>query len=44
MSPSFESMDNGKEFSIIYVIVMFHRGEGLEKVRIGMSFSIRICL
>ena len=42
--PSFESIDNGKEFMIIYIVVMFCRREGLRKVRIGMPFSIGICL
>ena len=42
--PSFESRDNSKEFIVIYVIVMFHRGEGLRKIRTGMPFTIGICL
>ena len=42
--PSFESTDNGKEFMIIYIVVMFCREEGLRKVRTGMPFSIEICL
>ena len=44
VSPSLEGMDDGKEFTVVYVIVMFHGREGLEKVRTRMPFSVGICL
>ena len=42
--PSFEGMDDGREFMVIYVIVMPHERKGLRKIGIGMPFSIGICL
>ena len=42
--PSFEGMNDGKEFVVIYVIVMLCRREGLRKVETRMSFSVGICL
>ena len=42
--PSFKSMDNGKEFVVIYIVVTFCGGERLRKIRTGMPFTIGICL
>ena len=42
--PGFESMDDSKEFVVIYVIIVFCGGEGLGEIGTGMPFTIRICL
>ena len=40
MSPGFEGTDDGQEFTVIDIIVLFRWGEGLREVRTGMPFAI----
>ena len=40
MSPGFEGTDDGQEFTVIDIIVLFHWGEELREVRTGMPFAI----
>ena len=40
MSPGFEGTDDGQEFSVINIIVLFHWEEGLREVGTGMPFAI----
>ena len=44
MSPRFQGTDDGKEFSVVDVIVSFCRRERLGEVRAGMSIAIRVGL
>ena len=44
MSPGFEGMDDGQEFSVVNIIVSFCWGEGLREVGTGMPFAIRVSL
>ena len=44
MAPMIQGMNNGKEFLIIDVIVLFCRGERLREIRTGMKISVIVFL
>ena len=44
MMPSLQSLDDGKEFPVIDVVILFHRGEGHRVIGTGMEISVGIFL
>ena len=42
--PTLQGMDDGKEFSVIDVIVSFCQGERLGEVGTGVPFAVRVSL
>ena len=44
VSPIFQGMDDGEEFSVIDIVVLFCRGEQLGKIGAWMPFSVGVGL
>ena len=44
MAPLFQSLDDSKEFSVIYVVVSFGRSEGGGVVSAGVQVSVGVLL
>jgi len=44
VSPGFEGVDDGKEFTIIDIVVSFCLGERLREVGTGVPVSVGVCL